>query len=98
MSRATSDLMDMLHGLAAETLVDELARAKLAAAQPRTIMVDGAEVPNPAYAPLNPQVIDKALKMLKDNGIDAPKGSPKIDSLAAQLQDLDLDDTAARLQ
>lgn len=97
MSRAGSDLMDMLHGLAATALVDELKRGMEAAAQPRNILNDeGAEVPNPAYAPMNPQLIDKALKMLKDNCITAPAGNKPLNDLAQQLNDLDLDDVSLR--
>lgn len=84
MSRASSDLMDMLHGLVADGLKQELERAMCARDE------DGNPVP------LNPQLLDKAMKFLKDNGIDAPKSSPKVDALASQLAGLniDLDDAA----
>lgn len=84
MSRASSDLMDMLHGLVADGLKQELERA----------MSARDEDDNPV--PLNPQLLDKAMKFLKDNGIDAPKSSPKVDALASQLAglDIDLDDAA----
>lgn len=82
MGRAGSDLMDMIHGLVADGLSQELRRAMSATDE------DGNPVP------INPQLLDKAMKFLKDNGIDAPKSSPKVDSLAAQLADLDLDDVA----
>lgn len=82
MSRASSDLMDMLHGLVADGLKQELQRAAEARDE------DGNPIP------INPQLLDKAMKFLKDNGIDAPKSSPKVDSLAAQLADLDLDEVA----
>jgi hypothetical protein len=88
MSRAGSDLMDMIHGLVAGSLKDELVRATTRAALP---------MDDPNYAPLNPQLLDKALKFLKDNGIDAPKGNKKVDDLAMTLADLDLDDEAMRL-
>lgn len=89
MGRAGSDLMDTLHGLVASSLTDELKRAAERAALPPT---------DENYAPLNPQLIDKALKFLKDNGIDAPKSNPKVDSLALTLGSLDLDDEALRLR
>lgn len=89
MSRAGSDLMDLLHGLVATSLSDELKRAAERAALPKT---------HEDYAPLNPQLIDKALKFLKDNGIDAPKSNPKVDALAGVLTDLDLDDEATLLR
>lgn len=89
MSRASNDVLDMLHALVAGSLSDELARAAHRAALPRD---------DENYAPLNPQLIDKALKFLKDNGIDAPAKSERVDTLAAQLGDLDLDDTAMELR
>lgn len=82
MSRASADPMDMLHGLVADGLKQELERAMYARDE------DGNPVP------INPQLLDKAMKFLKDNGIDAPKSSPKVDALAAQLADLDLDEVA----
>lgn len=94
MSRANSDVMDMLHGLAATALTEEIQRSIEASRQPKQIEIDGQLVDNPDYAPLNPQVIDKALKFLKDNGIDAPKANKKVDTLAMELADLDLDDVA----
>lgn len=97
MSRAGSDLMDLLHGLAATALTEELGRAIEASRQPKKITKGEEEVDNPAYAPINPQLIDKALKFLKDNGIDAPKANQKIDELAGVLENLDLDETAHSL-
>lgn len=94
MSRASEDLLDLIHLLAATALKDELERAAVAAAQPKTIIVDGGEKPNPAYSAVNPQLIDKALKFLKDNGVDAPAKSDRVSSIAQQLQDLDLGDPA----
>lgn len=82
MSRASSDLMDMLHGLVADGLKQEIERAMTAVDE------DGQPIP------INPQLLDKAMKFLKDNGIDAPKSSPKVDALAAQLADLDLEEVA----
>lgn len=73
-----------------------------AARQPRFIIEgegdEAKEVKNPAYAPLNPQLIDKALKALKDNGVDAPAKSPRVDALAAKLGQLDLDQEAVDLR
>ena len=82
MSRATSDLLDAIHGLVAGSLRDELVRA--AAAR------DADNNP----VPINPQLIDKALKFLKDNSITAPLGNGPTNNLAAALADLDLDDEA----
>jgi hypothetical protein len=77
--------MDLLHGLVATSLTEELQRAAERAALPKD---------DPNYAPLNPQLIDKCLKFLKDNGIDAPKSNKKVDTLAIELGQLDLDDVA----
>lgn len=79
MSRATADLMDLLHQLTATTLVNEIKAAVSATDE------DG----NPL--PVNPQLIDKALKMLKDNNITAPQSNKPLNNLAQQLADLDVD-------
>ena len=79
--------MDMLHGLVATGLTEELERAIKAA----------AETDPEKRVPINPQLIDKALKFLKDNGVDAPRANKKVDTLAGVLGDLDLDVEAARL-
>jgi hypothetical protein len=78
--------MDMLHGLVATGLADELKRAMEAAAK------EGED-----RIPLNPQLVDKAMKFLKDNGIDAPRANKKVDALAGVLADLDLEGEALRL-
>lgn len=99
MSRANTDLMDLLHGIACEALVEEIKRAREKAAQPRTILDDdGNPVANPDYEALNPQLIDKALKMLKDNAITAPASNKPANDLASELQDLDFDDPAVSLR
>ena len=38
-----------------------------------------------------PQFLDKVLKFLASNGVNAPRSSPRVDALAAELMDLDLD-------
>lgn len=43
-----------------------------------------------------PQFLDKVLKFLAQNGINAPKQAPRVDALAATLADLDLDAEATR--
>lgn len=82
MTRASDALLDAIHGLVADGLKQEIERAMNARDE------DGNPVP------INPQLLDKAMKFLKDNGIDAPKSSPKVDSLALRLAELDLDDIA----
>lgn len=86
MSRATSDLLDMLHGLVAEGLRSELVRAMDARDE------DGNPVP------INPQLIDKALKFLKDNSVTAPLGNKPVSDLSATLADLDLEDAAMEMR
>lgn len=88
MTRANAGLMDMLHGLVAEGLRDELLRAMELANDPD---LDKRQ-------PINPQLIDKALKFLKDNSITAPLGNKPVNDLAAQLSDLDLEDEAISLR
>jgi hypothetical protein len=41
-----------------------------------------------------PQFLDKVLKFLAQNGINAPASAPKVDALARRLADLDLEDEA----
>lgn len=50
----------------------------------------------PAFVPytIPPQFLDKVLKFLAQNGINAPATSPKVDALARRLNDLNLDDEA----
>ena len=99
MARASSEALDRLHATVARVLTEELVRAKHAAEQPMTMTEfrDGNpfEVSNPEYRPLNPQLIDKVLKFLKDNGIDSPAKSAAINGLAQALDDLDLDQIGA---
>lgn len=96
MARASSTAMDALHGTMARLLTDELVRAGKAASAPRFTTRTNDEgneerVPNPDYIPLNPQLLDKALKFLKDNGIDSPEKSKAIHDLSVALDDLNLD-------
>lgn len=84
--RALEAALDALHGLVCEALTDELRRAiQMAESPPEGI--------DPV--PINPQLIDKVLKFLAQNGVNAPASSPKVDGLARELADLDLDDQGA---
>ena len=98
MAKASSAMMDRLHNSVAVLLTEELARAAHAAAQPRKVTIQTetgpAEIPNVEFAPINPQLIDKVLKFLKDNGIDSPEKSAVMSSLVATLDNLDLDQAA----
>jgi hypothetical protein len=86
MSRATSDILDALHGLVAGALVDELKAAIERSNDPE----------NPQ--PVNPQLIDKALKFLKDNSITAPQGNKPLQNLSDELSMLDLDEDELQLR
>jgi hypothetical protein len=83
MSRASAELVDLIHSLAAQALKDEIERAMERASLPRTIEIeeDGETVskPNPDCAPVNPQLLDKALKFLKDNGVKCLVGPEGIE-------------------
>lgn len=87
MSRATSDALDAIHGLVAGALADELKAA-----------MELANHNDPELRqPINPQLLDKAMKFLKDNAITAPANNKPLADLASQLGDLDLDDEAMRV-
>jgi hypothetical protein len=87
MSRATSDALDAIHGLVAGALADELKAA-----------MELANHSDPELRqPINPQLLDKAMKFLKDNAITAPANNKPLADLASQLGDLDLDDEAMRV-
>ena len=45
-----------------------------------------------------PQFLNQVLKFLGQNGVSAPRATPKVDALAAQLADLDLDGEATQLR
>ncbi len=100
MVRASSAALDSLHALAATALAEELSRALEASRQPKTIQVEEAGISvtqnNPAYSALNPQLIDKVLKFLKDNGIDSPAKNAAVGALADVLAgaEVDLDGAA----
>jgi hypothetical protein len=87
MSRATSDALDAIHGLVAGALADELKAA---------MELANHEDPELRQA-INPQLLDKAMKFLKDNAITAPANNKPMSDLASQLGDLDLDDEAMRV-
>lgn len=80
MSRATTDLADMLHGVACQTLLDEIDRYRNAKD------ADGKPCPQP----VPPQLLAQVLKFLKDNGIDSPVRAGKVvDALDGVLPDLE---------
>lgn len=85
--RASAEALDSLHALLAGALKDEL-----------TAALELAKDPDPEKRrPVNPQLIDKVLKFLKDNGIDTPAKSARVTNLAEQLAAVDLEQEAALL-
>lgn len=89
MSRATEAQLDALHGLLAGALADELGSA-IARSRP---WVD-EEGRTQKGEPINPQLLDKVMKFLGQNGVDSPAQSARKDVLADKLRDLDLDQEA----
>lgn len=77
--RGTEFQLDALHGLLTDALTEELKAAMEAVDE------DGKPVP------INPQLLDKVMKFLTSNGVTAPKGAPKIDKLAAELANIEVD-------
>lgn len=90
--RGSDQLFDALHGLLAGVLKDELEAAR---ERSKDRMVNGELVPG---EPINPQLLDKIMKFLKDNGVNAPASSARVDGLAAELTALDLDEEAFNLK
>jgi hypothetical protein len=78
-SRASNDLLDAIHGMLAGALKDELDRAMNARDE------DGSAVP------INPQLLDKVMKFLKDNDVTAPASNKPLNALADTLSALDVD-------
>jgi len=87
-SRASGELLDAIHGLLAGALKGELERA-----------IEHSEKAKEPV-PISPQLLDKVMKFLKDNGVDAPKSCEPIDQLAMTLAglDVDLDEEASNLR
>lgn len=88
MSRASNDVLDAIHGMLAGALKDELERAMSARDE------DGNRVP------INPQLLDKVMKFLKDNDVTAPASNKPLNDLSDTLAglDVDLDDEALALR
>lgn len=98
MSRATDAAFDALHALAVAVQTEELERNIERARLPKMIPdpEDGTrKIVNPDYEPLNTRLLQTAIKMLKDNGIDVPATSTRFSGLVNQLENLDLDEAAA---
>lgn len=81
--RATGDLLDLLHGTLAQTLIDEISRYT------RGEMKDADD----NTLPIPTALLAQAIKFLKDNGIDTPaKNNRTLDTLKNELPSFDDDD------
>jgi len=69
MSRATDTVMDQLHGLVADSLIQQIE------VYTKAVDADG----KPAPLPIPPALLAQAAKFLKDNGIDSPHRAKKVD-------------------
>jgi hypothetical protein len=69
MSRATDAIFDQLHGLLADTLIEQI--------KVYTEAKDEAGKPAPQAIP--PALLAQCIKFLKDNGIDSPSRGKKVD-------------------
>lgn len=78
MSRASDDLLDLLHGTIAEELLQEIKAYK-----------DGEYVDKEGNAlPIPASLLAQAIKFLKDNGVDtAVRPKNTVDYLAKELDD-----------
>lgn len=85
--RALEAALDAMHGLVAEGLITEM--------QMHLRLLREHEHGDEPYM-IPPQFLDKVLKFLAQNGINAPRQAPRVDALAATLADLDLDEIASR--
>ena len=98
MSRASTDALDALHALMANSMTEELGRDLDRARQPKVIPDPCDEtktIANPDYAPLSAKLLGVIRAFLKDNGIDAPSSSPRFNSLVDKLKDLKVDELGA---
>lgn len=77
MTRATDDLLDMLHGTVAQSLLDEIKAYK-----------NGEKKDGDKIIPLPASLVAQAIKFLKDNGVDKAvrPGDPE-DFLSKELDD-----------
>lgn len=79
MTRATEDILDQLHLVTAEALLEEIRKYKAG----EVLDEDGNPVPLPAA------LVTAAIKFLKDNGVDRPlKQGDAVDLLSEELPDL----------
>lgn len=88
MSKATETQVDDLHGLVAETLIEQIAAYRLGN------MFELDRDGNKVVLPMPPALLAQAIKFLKDNGIDSPVRAQKVrDALAGRLPEFDPEDS-----
>ncbi|MEM7200253.1 MAG: hypothetical protein AAF628_08320 [Planctomycetota bacterium] len=75
MSKATEELMDALHGLAAQTLINEIK----AYSAGEHVDKEGNPLPVPA------SILAAAIKFLKDNGVDRPGRDEDVEDKLSEL-------------
>lgn len=80
-SRATEALLDALHGLAANGLIDEMKRA----------IARAEAAPDDPEAAVPPQLLGQVIRFLASNGINAPATSKRVVNLATTLKEFDID-------
>lgn len=84
MSRADEAQVDELHGLIAETLIEQITAYK------RGDMLGIDKDGNTFNLPMPPALLAQAIKFLKDNGIDSPQRAQKVrDALAGRMPEFD---------
>lgn len=84
MSKATETQVDDLHGLVAETLIEQIAAYK------RGEVFELDREGNKIALPMPPALLAQAIKFLKDNGIDSPQRAQKVrDALAGRMPEFD---------
>jgi len=84
MTRTTSEKFDELHGLVAESLIEQINAWKAG----RLVQQEGETY----VRVFPPALLAQAIKFLKDNGIDQPaKGGNKVDTLKDAMPDFDSD-------
>lgn len=90
MSRADEAQVDELHGLIAETLIEQITAYKCGD------MLGTDKDGNTFALPMPPALLAQAIKFLKDNGIDSPQRAQKVrDALAGRMPEFDPEDHPA---
>lgn len=92
MTRATETQVDELHGLLAETLIEQITAYK------RGEMYELDREGNRVPLPMPPALLAQAIKFLHDNGIDSPQRAQKVrDALAGRMPEFDPEDNVVAI-